>query len=132
MLSDIVSALARGIEKQEHDVTVVDALRDTGKSLTPFDYIAVGTEAPSLFAKSIPDSLGSFLKSAGHVSGKRCYAFIPNKGFRKGKLLSSLMKIMESEGMYLKKSDILVNAAEAEAVGSKLHIEKVLHDGTIL
>jgi hypothetical protein len=34
------------------------------------------------------------------------------------------MKMMESEGMYLKKSDILANAAEAEAVGTRLHIDK--------
>ena len=46
------------------------------------------------------------------------------KGLRKGRVLISLMKTMESEGMYLKKSDILANAAEAEAVGSKLHINK--------
>jgi len=102
----------------------VDARTENGKSLTSFAYIAVGTVSPAPFAKMIPDSLGAFLKSAGHISGKRCYAFILNKGLRKGRVLSSLMKMMESEGMYLKKSDILANAAEAEAVGSKLHIEK--------
>jgi len=125
-MSDIVHSLSRGIEKQGHDVTVIDAFRESGKSLTSFSYIAVGSLSPSLFAKSIPDSLSAFLRSAGHVSGKRCYAFILNKGLRKGRVLSSLMKVMESEGMYLKKSDILVNASEAEAVGSRLHIDKTI------
>lgn len=102
----------------------MDARTESGKSLTPYAYIAVGTVSPSLFAKAIPGALTAFLKSAGHVSGKRCYAFIGKNGLRKGKVLASLMKTMESEGMYLKKSDVLSNAAEAEAVGSRLHIEK--------
>ena len=116
--------MAQGIERQGHDVTVVDARTEIGKTLTPYAYIAVGAVSPSSFAKTIPDALGAFLRSAGHISGKRCYAFVGNKGLRKGKVLSSLMKTMESEGMYLKKSDVLTNAAEAEAVGSKLHIDK--------
>ncbi len=116
--------MAMGIEKQGHDVTVVNARTEGGKSLTSYGYIAVGTESPTSFAKVIPAQLGSFLRSAGHVSGKRCYAFVTKKGLRKGRVLISLMKTMESEGMYLKKSDILANAAEAEAVGSKLHINK--------
>jgi len=123
-MSDIVHALARGIEKQGHDVTVVDVRTESGMSLTSYTYIAVGTVAPSPFAKNVSEVLSAFLKSAGHISGKRCYAYILNKGLRKGRVLSSLMKMMESEGMYLKKSDILANAAEAEAVGAKLHIDK--------
>lgn len=102
----------------------MNARTEVGKSLTPYAYIAVGTVSPSFLAKAIPDALTAFLKSAGHISGKRCYAFIGNKGLRKGKVLASLMKTMESEGMYLKKSDVLSNVAEAEAVGSRLHIEK--------
>ncbi len=34
------------------------------------------------------------------------------------------MKILESEGVFLKKSDILSNEAEAEAIGARLHIDK--------
>ena len=127
MLADIVRSLAGGIEKQGHDVTVIDARREIGKTLTSFAYIAVGSVSPSLFSKSVPESLGAFLRYAGHISGKRCYAFVVNKGLRKGRVLSSLMKLMESEGMYLKKSDVLANAAEAEAVGSRLHIEKTVN-----
>ena len=117
-------ALAKGMQAQGHDVTVIDAVTDAGTSLTPFGYIAVGTTAPSLFAKNIPDGLAAFLRSAGHLSGKRCYAFIDGKGLRKGRFLSSLMKAMEAEGVLLKRSDILSKGAEAEAVGARLHIDK--------
>jgi len=92
--------------------------------LSPFSYIAVGTVAASTFSKTVPESLGVFLKSAGPLTGKRCYAFVGKKGLRKRKLLASLMKTMEREGMYLKTSDILGTALEAETIGSRLRIEK--------
>ena len=113
-----------GIEGRGHDVTVVNARTEGGKSLRPFAYIAVGTTAPSLTAKAVPDGLAAFLRSAGMVSGKRSYAFVAGGGLRKGRLLVSLMKTMESEGMYLKKSDIISRAREARALGSRLHIDK--------
>ena len=105
-------------------MTVINAITDSEKSLTPFNYIAVGTVAPSAFAKTVHESLRVFLRSAGHVSGKRCYAFIGSKGLRKGRVLGSLMKAMESEGMYLKRSDVLAKADEAKAVGTRLHVDK--------
>ncbi|OQX29170.1 MAG: hypothetical protein B0D92_05175 [Spirochaeta sp. LUC14_002_19_P3] len=120
--ADIAKALAKGIERQGHDVTVVNAGTQSGKSLTAFHYIAVGTAAPSLFSRAVPLKLTAFLKSAGMISGKRCYAFTAGGGFRKAALLRSLMKVMEGEGMYLKKSDIIKNSAEAEAIGCRLHI----------
>jgi adenosyl cobinamide kinase/adenosyl cobinamide phosphate guanylyltransferase len=49
-------------------------------------------------------------------------AFITNGGIRSGKTLHSLMHAMESEGMYLKTSDILKNQDYAHAVGKRLHI----------
>lgn len=118
----IARGLARGIERQGHEVVLVDAR--TEALLTPFSYIAIGTVAVSVFSKIVPKSLEAFLRSAGRLTGKRCYAFIGRRGLRKRKLLASLMKTMEKEGMYLKISDILGTAAEAEAVGSRLRIER--------
>lgn len=112
----------RGIERQGHEVTLVDARAEA--LLTPFSYIAVGTVATSVFSKTVPEPLITFLRSAGRLSGKRCYAFVGKSGLRKRKLLASLMKTMEKEGMYLKTSDILSTAAEAETIGSRLRIEK--------
>jgi hypothetical protein len=106
-------------------VTVIDAMTDTGASLTPFGYIAFGVKVPSFMAKSVPDAFAAFLRSAGHLPGKRCYAFIDGKGLRKSRFLASLMKVVESEGVLLKRSDILSGEAEAQAVGARLHIEKI-------
>jgi len=119
-----VKALSGGIQSQGHDAVLIDACREVGVSLTPFDYIVVGVLADSLLSKFIPEPLVAFLRSAGHLSGKRSYAFVAQGGLRKRRVLSSLMKAMEKEGMYLKKSDILVKSAEAAAIGSRLHINK--------
>jgi len=119
---DIAKGLARGIERQGHDVSLVDAR--TEALLTTFSYIAVGTVAVSAFSKTVPESLGVFLRSAGRLTGKRCYAFVGKGGLRRRRLLASLMRTMEKEGMYLKTSDILGTALEAETIGSRLRIEK--------
>lgn len=123
-IHELVRALAGGIQGQGHDVTLIDACREVGVSLTSFAYIVVGVVADSLMSKSIPEPLVTFLRSAGHLSGKRSYAFVAKGGLRKRRVLSSLMKAMEMEGMFLKKSDILVKSAEAAIVGSRLHINR--------
>lgn len=120
--SNILRALARGIERQGHEVSLVDARTEMGKSLTPYTYIAVGTVAPSLFSGHVAPEIGKFLKTAGMVSGKRSYAFLAGKAIRKNRILGSLMKVMEAEGMYLKRSDILKSPDAAEHIGSSLHI----------
>lgn len=119
---NVVRGLAKGIERQGHEVSLVDAR--TEALLTTFSYIAVGTVAVSAFSKTVPEPLSVFLRSAGRLTGKRCYAFVGRNGLRKRKLLASLMKAMEREGMYLKTSDILGTALEAEAIGSRLRIER--------
>lgn len=125
LLKNMASALARGMERQGQDVTVVNAKTDSGKSLTAYEYIAVGTCPPSYFTAKIPDGLASFLKNAGMISGKRSYAFVCGKGLRKMRFLASLMKVMESEGMFLKSSSVIAKVQEAEAIGAHLHIDKV-------
>ncbi len=116
--------MSEGIEEQGHDVTIVNAGTDEGMSLTSYHYIAVGTIAPSFFSGKISPYLGTFLKSSGMLSGKRSYAFISGRGLRKPRLLQSLMTTMEAEGLYLKKSDVLNNPAEARVAGSRLHIDQ--------
>ena len=120
----MVQALVRGIEKQGHDITVINGKTDTDVSLTPFNYIVIGVQKSGLITKKAPEGLSSFLENAGMVSGKRCYAFTLKHGIASGRFLLSIMKTMESEGMYLKKSDVISNSAEAEAVGSRLHIDR--------
>ena len=102
----IVQALSAGIEQQGHDVTSVNAGTDGGISLTSYHYIVTGITAPSFFSGKVSTNLGAFFKSSGVLAGKRSYAFVSGKGLRKSRLLQSLMKTMEAEGLYLKKSDI--------------------------
>ena len=73
---NISRALARGIEKQGHQVDIIDGDRDVNTKLTIYQYIAIGTEAVSSFGGKIPEKITNFLSSAGMVSGKRSFAFV--------------------------------------------------------
>ncbi len=121
-LKEIAGALAKGIESQGHTVDVFDMRLEGGKIISFYDYIVVGSENVSLWGGKVPDMVPKFLKQAGTISGKRCMAFIVNGGIRSGKTLHHLMHSMESEGMYLKTSDILKKKDYAQAVGKRLHI----------
>jgi flavodoxin len=117
-------ALARGISAENHMVDLINGETDTDKKLTGYDYIAVGTVPQTLFRGRISDHIGTYLKNAGMLSGKRSYAFMRKKGFGSSRALKSLMAHMEKEGMMLKISDVLYSTEEAEAAGKKLHIKK--------
>lgn len=121
-LVEIARGLVEGIEKQGHQVDLIDGDRDVNVKLTIYEYIALGTDAVSFWGGRINQKITVFLANSGIVTGKRCFAFISKGGIRKIKTLRELMKVMEHEGMYLKKSDILPSAAEAVEVGKRLHI----------
>lgn len=103
-------------------VDVLDMSLETGKIVSYYDYLIVGTEATTFFGGKIPNQVSSFLKSAGAISGKRCMAFVTKGGLRSMKTLQTVMKIMEKEGMYLKKSEIIDKAEMGRAVGKHLNI----------
>ncbi len=123
-LKEISSALSKGIENQgaNHTIDIFDMRLEMGKKVSMYDYIIVGTENESLWGGTIPDMVNKFLEQAGSISGKRCMAFITSGGIRSSKTLQRLMKTMESQGMYLKTSDILKKPDYATAVGKRLHI----------
>ncbi|PKL29577.1 MAG: hypothetical protein CVV46_00450 [Spirochaetae bacterium HGW-Spirochaetae-2] len=119
---DIASGLADGIQLQGHDVELVDMVRESGKIVSYFDYLVLGTSAINFLGGKISSKSEAFLKQGGSVSGKRSFAFVSKKGLRQGKTLQSLMKVMESQGLYLTFSDILPNRAYAKEVGKRLVI----------
>ncbi|MFP4114325.1 MAG: hypothetical protein ACOC2Y_03000 [Spirochaetota bacterium] len=121
-LLEISKALANGIEAQGHKVDLVDASRDVTTKLTIYEYIAVGTEVVSLFGGKIPSKVSEFLRVSGIVSGKRSFAFVTKKAIGAEKGLQRLMKQMESEGMFLKFSDVLSSPAQATEIGKRLKI----------
>ena len=122
-LLEISKALVAGIEANGHTVELVDGARDVNVKLTVYEYIVVGTEIISTFGGKIPDKVGAFLKGSGMVAGKRSFAFVIQQRFGGTRGLQRLMKTMESEGMYLKFSEILTSAAEATEIGKRLRIQ---------
>ncbi len=119
----IAKSLARGIEKQGHQVDIIDGDHDVNSKLTMYRYIAVGTEPLSAIGGKIPAKVAQFLNSSGMVAGRRSYAFVTKNLLGAGRALSRLMKRMEHEGMYLKNSGIVTSPQEAEEIGRKLHVK---------
>ena len=108
-LKELASRMAEGISSNGHDVDVFDMNLEMGKIISFYEYVVVISSAVSFFSKSVPSNVSTFLRSAGTVSGKR--------------VLQTLMQTLESEGMYLKVSDVLPNGNYAYAVGKRLHVE---------
>ena len=122
-LKQLAERLSDGIASNGHTVEPFDMNLELGKIISFYDYVVIITRAVSPFSKFVPNNVLKFLKTAGTVSGKRCSCFISKNSVRKAKVLQNLMHIMESEGMYLKVSDILSNGDYAYAVGKRLHVE---------
>ncbi|MCK9286204.1 MAG: hypothetical protein PHU24_04180 [Sphaerochaetaceae bacterium] len=119
---ELSAGLAEGLQMQGHTVDVIDMQADAGKIVSFYDYLVVGTSAISFWGGKIPRKVDDFLKAAGTISGKRCFAFVPKRGMRVMKTLQRLMHVMESQGMYLTYSDVLTNRAFAKEVGKRLKI----------
>ncbi|MBO4409977.1 MAG: hypothetical protein J5775_04405 [Spirochaetales bacterium] len=122
-LKELASKLADGIASNGHTVEMFDMNLEMGKIISFYDYVAVISQATSFFGKTIPANVSKFLRAAGAVSGKRCSCFISKNCARKSRVLQTLMRCLESEGMYLKVSDILPNGNYAYAVGKRLHVD---------
>ena len=122
-LRNIAVALAKGIESNGHQVDIIDGKVDVNVKLTAHQYIGMGTEASSMFGGKISEKIAPFLGSAGHLQGKRCFAFILKSSFGSQKALTRLMQAMEKEGMFLKYSDVIQSELEANEIGKRLHIQ---------
>lgn len=121
-MTAISRALAKGIERQGHQVDVVDGGR-LGSKMTMYQYIAVGVEQTNLFGGKVPDRVREFLAGAGMVAGKRSCAYVLKQALGERRTLAKLMSAMEKEGMFLRVSHSFSSVEEAEAVGAGLKIE---------
>ena len=121
-LLGLAQALAKGIETQGHQVDVIDGSHDVNSRLTLYGYIAIGGESITTFTGKVPDVVTRYLKNAGMISGKRCYAFVSKTSISANRALMRIMKAMEGEGMFLKNSGVLNSEVEAQEVGRRLHI----------
>jgi len=118
----LAAALGKGVEKQGNQVDLFDGIKDSSSKLTIYQYVVVGADSVSTFGGKLPEQVNTFLASAGVVSGKKCFAFVPTSSFGSAKALARLMKTMEGEGMFLKNSEIIRSAEEAEEIGRRLHV----------
>ncbi len=123
-LKEIAGSLAEGIERQGIPVDIYDGFDLENRKMAFYDYICLGAESSGFFTSKLPDKVKTAVKSLGLVAGKRAYAFTVKSGIRSMKTLSRIMDLMEKEGLYLKRSDIIKNKVDAEYIGKKLHISR--------
>jgi|SRR5690554_2793837 len=118
----IAASLQKGIEEQGHQVDLIDVEKERGKIVSHYNYVVVGSKATTLFGGKISEQTETFLKQGGTLGGKRSFAYIEKRGLRLNKSLQALMKIMESQGMFITYSDILNSPSYAYQVGKRLKI----------
>ncbi len=121
-LLDIAKGLSEGVMANGHQVEIIDGIKEQGKKVSFYDYIAMGTDTTTTFGGKIPKAVNDFLSQSGMVSGKRSFAFVAKGGIRKNKTLKTLMDAMEHEGMYLKYSELINQPQDAKEIGKRLHI----------
>jgi hypothetical protein len=118
---EYVKALARGMESMGHRVDIMDAWTEDGFRLPGYEYIAVCAEAVSAWGGKMPDVLSKALSAGSGLVGKKSAAFLKKTSpIFITRALANLMKAMEKEGMMVNWSDILLNAAQAEALGKRI------------
>lgn len=119
-IPDYVSALQKGMESMGHRVDVLDAWTDDGFRLPGYEYIVVTAESTSLFGGKMPESLVKMLSAGSGMTGKKSAGFLKKTGPFTGKAFANLMRAMEKEGMMVNWSDIILSAAQAEALGKHI------------
>ncbi|MCK5154784.1 MAG: hypothetical protein KAQ69_00030 [Spirochaetales bacterium] len=120
---EIAKGLADGVAQNGHSAEIIDAVLESDKKLSFYNYIIFGTETISMIGGKLPRNVTSYLAQCGSISGKRSFAFVLKKGFRTGRTLSLLMKAMEFEGMFLKYSEVLKRKEDGKEIGKRLRIE---------
>lgn len=123
-VAELARGIAESIEKNGHQVDLIDAVRDNNTKLTVYEFLVVGTAVTSLFGGKIDPRISEYLSQAGMIGGKKSFAFILKAPIGSQKGLSRLMKAMEHEGLFLRSSDVLRSREEAVQVGRRLKLER--------
>ncbi len=120
VIMDSIQMLSRGMEAMGHRVDVINAWTDDGVRLPGYEYIVVAAQATSFFGGKIPEALARILKEASSLVGKKSAAFLIKSSPFTAKAFANLMRVMEKEGMLINWSEIIVNPAQAEALGKQI------------
>ncbi|MDR0389579.1 MAG: hypothetical protein LBH73_05870 [Spirochaetaceae bacterium] len=114
------ASLARGMEAMGHRVELMDGYGGELRGLPGYDYLALLTEPRSFLSGKIPPAISAALASSGSLGRKKGAAFIKKKGPFSMRALSRLMALMEKEGIIINWSDLILNPAQAEALGKRI------------
>ncbi|GMO69512.1 MAG: hypothetical protein Ta2A_17550 [Treponemataceae bacterium] len=117
----IVKKLTQKLQEASHSVEPVCAFnRDSNFRLTPYDYVAVVMPCQGIFNGKAHKDTAKVLGELGSLGGKKSAALIIKSGFMPWKACTSLMRIMESEGMLIDYSDVVLSVDHAAYVSKKL------------
>ena len=119
-ISEVIKALAKGLESMGHRIDILDAWTDDGIRLPGYEYIVVAAQSVSLFGGKLPESLPKMFSNASSLVGKKSAAFLIKTTPWTTKAMINLMRIMEKEGMFVNWSDIIINRDQAEALGKRI------------
>lgn len=122
-VAEAARGIVSGLERQGHQVDLIDGDKNRDTKLTVYQYIAIGTSSTSPIGGKIDPEIAQYLSAAGMVAGKRCFAFVTRTTLGSQKALARLMKALEHEGMFIRFSEVLRSRSEAELVGSRLKVE---------
>lgn len=121
-LAAIADAMARALEGQGHRPEVLGTDAEPAR-VASYDFVFFGAETSGIKG-SIPARVGEFLKQSYGLEGKRCHAFVRKSGMRPAKALDRLMAAMESQGMRVTSSDIVVGPEDAAVVARNAPVER--------
>ncbi len=123
-LNEIGKEIESTLVKRGYSVELINTSLDTDKKLILFDYLIFVSETTSFFNKRIVESLGTYLKNCGNISGKRCAVVLKGGTVFKMGAMSELMRIVESEGVILKTSQIVSSSGDAVAFAGAINVER--------
>jgi len=124
LITSIAKELSMGLAQNGHIIDCFDSLKDTNRTLTAYDFIFIGSDFSSLFAKKAPDFIINELKNSGHLSGKRSCAFTSKKLMGTDNSLKLIMQAMEVQGLLVTDFVAFSNSIEAKNYGVELKLER--------
>jgi hypothetical protein len=112
--------LQKGFEAMGHRADIMDAWTEDGYKLPAYDYIAVTVETISFFSVTLPERLHKILSEGSGLGGKKGAALLGKKCFRTNRALLNIMSVMEKEGLFVNRSDIILGNEHAEALAKRI------------
>ncbi len=123
-LMDVGRALATTLEKRGYSSELLNTSIDTDKKLILSDYLIIVAEPLSFFSSKLSPKLSKYLENAGTISGKRGSTILLGNTLFKTKAMSSLMNIVEGQGVILKTSQFVKNPSQAVSFANTINVER--------